>query len=118
MFEDIGNVKKDIREYLEIKLDLLKLNLAESLSRIITSVASVVIICFLLSLILLFASFAAGYFIASRLNSNELGFLCVAGFYFLLLLFFLLLRKNILERPVIKSIIKLLFPKTGDDEKK
>jgi hypothetical protein len=66
----------------------------------------------------LFISFAAGFFISSLLDSNELGFLCIAGFYALLLILFLTFRKQIVERPVIKAIVRLFFPKFEDDEKK
>ena len=111
MIEDIGNLKKDILDYLEVKLDLIKLNTAESLSRFISKSVNIAITGFLFFFIFLFISFAAGFFIGSRLDSNELGFLCIAGFYSLILVLFLLLRKKIIERPVIKAVIKLFFPK-------
>jgi hypothetical protein len=67
---------------------------------------------------ILFLSFAAGFYLGSLLDSDELGFLCVAGFYVLLLIVFLALRKRIIEQPVIKAMIRLLFPKFEDHEKK
>ena len=118
MLEDIGNIKKEILDYLDVKLDLIRLHTAENLSRLLSNTSTIAIIGYLLFLILLFLSFAAGYFIASRLHSNELGFLCVAGFYILVLVIFLFLRKQIVERPIIKAIIKLLFPKFSNNEKK
>lgn len=118
MLEELGNIKKDIREYIEIKLDLLKLQTAESISKVVSGAAVGVILILLLSLILFFLSFAAGYFLASLLNSNELGFLCVAGFYLLLLVIILIFRKKIIDRPVIRSVVKVFFPNTGADEKK
>ena len=118
MLEEIEDIKKDIQEYIEVKLDMFKLQSAENISRVISNVAVAAIMVLLASLILLFLSFAAGYFMASVLNSNELGFLCVAGFYLLLLLIILIFRKRIIDRPVIKSVIRIFFPKSGDDEKK
>jgi len=117
MLEDINNIKKDIQEYIEVKLDLFRLQIAENLSRFMSSTLNVAILGFLSFFILLFLSFAAGYFFASLLNSNELGFLCVAGFYILVMVIFLIFRKQIIDRPVIKAIMKLLFPKLRDDEK-
>ena len=97
----------------------LRLHTAEHLSRLLSNVAStLVIVGYLLFLILLFISFAAGFFIGSLLHSNEAGFLCVAGFYFLVLIAFLIFRKQIVERPVIKAVVRLLFPKFDDDENK
>jgi hypothetical protein len=117
MLEEISNIKKDIEEYIEVKFDLLRLQTAENISRILSnSVTTVILICFL-CIILLFLSFAAGYFLASLLNSNGLGFLCVAGFYGLMLAIFMVFRKQIIQRPIIKAVVKLFFPKSGDNEK-
>ncbi len=116
MLEDIDNMKKDIQDYLEIKFDLIRLQIAESLSRILSSVINMVILCFLLALILFFLSFSAAYYFSSLLHSNELGFLCVTGFYGLILLFFIIFRKRIIERPVIKAMVKLIFSKISSDE--
>lgn len=117
MLEDLNNIKNDIQELIEVKFDLLRLRTAESLSRILSSVVNVVILGFLLFFILLFLSVAAGYFLASLLQSNELGFLCVSGFYVLVMAIFIIFRKRIIERPIIKTIMKLIFPKSGEDEK-
>jgi hypothetical protein len=117
MLEEISNIKKDIEEYIEVKFDLLRLQTAENISRILSkSVTTVIYIC-LMCIILLFLSFAAGYFLSSLLNSNGLGFLCVAGFYGLILAIFMILRKRIIQRPIIKAVVKLFFPKSGDNEK-
>jgi hypothetical protein len=117
MLEDINNIKKDVQEYLDVRIDLIRLHTAENLSRILSSAATLAIIGYLLFFILLFLSFAAGYFFASILDSNELGFLCVAGFYVIILVIFLIFRRKIIEQPIIKAIIKLFFPKFSDDEK-
>jgi hypothetical protein len=118
MLDEMNDFRKDILEYIEVRLDLIRLHTAENLARIFSNVAGIAVIGYLLFLIIIFLSFSAGYFIGSLLDSTELGFLCVAGFYTLLLLLFLSLRKQIVERPVIKAMIRLLFPKFEDDEKK
>lgn len=118
MLDEIDNIKKDILEYIEVKLDLIRLQAVENLSRIFSNAATIAIAAYLLFLAVIFLSFATGFFIGSLLQSNASGFLCVGGFYILLLIFFLLLRKRIVEQPVIKAMIRLLFPKFGDDGKK
>jgi hypothetical protein len=117
MLDDIDKIRKDVQEYLEIKLDLIRLHTAENISKIVSRALSLAILGYLLFFILLFLSFAAAYFFASLLNSNELGFLCVAGFYVVVLAIILVLRKRIIERPVIKAIVKLFFTKLNDDDK-
>ena len=118
MLDDINDLRKDILEYIEVKLDLIRLHTAENLSRIFSNVATIALIGYLVFFIIFFISFAAGFFIGSLLDSNELGFLCVAGFYTLLLILFLVFRKQIVERPVIKAMVRLFFPKFEEDEKK
>ncbi len=118
MIENIDNIRKEILEYVEVKLDLIRLHTAEHLSRLLSNVSTLVITGYLLCLILMFLSFAAGFFLGSLLHSNEAGFLCVAGFYLLILIIFLIFRRQIIERPVIKAVVKLMFPKFEDDAKK
>jgi hypothetical protein len=118
MLDDFNDLRKDILEYIEVKLDLIRLHTAENISRIFSNVATIAVIAYLLFLIVLFISFATGFYIGSLLDSNEIGFLCVAGFYTLLLILFLVLRKQIVERPVIKAVVRLFFPKFENDEKK
>ena len=118
MLDDINDLRKDILEYIEVKLDLIRLHTAENLSRIFSNVATIAVISYLLFFIILFISFAAGFYIGSLLESNELGFLCMAGFYALLLILFLAFRKQIVEQPVIKAMVRLFFPKFEEDEKK
>lgn len=117
MIEDINNIRKDLMEYIGIRIDLVKLHTAENISRMLSSAVNLTIIGYLLFFILFFISFAAGFFLGSVFNSNELGFLFVACFYILILVLFLVLRRKIVERPVIKAIMKLFFPKFSDDEK-
>ena len=117
MVEDLNSIRKDIREYIEVRLDLLRLHTAENISRILSSAVTAAVIGYLLLIILLFLSFAGGFFFGSLLHSNELGFLCVAGFYLLVLLIFLVVRKDLVEKPIIKSVMNLFFPKFSDDEK-
>jgi len=118
MVENIDNIRKEIREYIDVKLDLVRLHTAEHLSRLLSSASTMMIAGYLLFFILLFLSFAGGFFLGSVLHSNEAGFLCVAGFYILVLIIFLIFRKQIVEKPIIQAMVRLLFPKFNDDEKK
>ncbi len=117
MLEEIENIRKDIMEYVEVRLDLIRLHTAESISRLLSQVATFAVIGYLLFLILLFMSLGAALYFGAIFNSNILGFFSVALFYFLVLIIFLILRKKIIERPVIQSMVKMFFPKFSDNEK-
>ncbi len=117
MIEEFRDIKNDIQEYVDVRVNLIKLHTAENISKILTQTATFAIVGYLMFFILLFFSFAVGFFLAERLHSNELGFLSVAGIYMLLLILFLTVRKRIIERPIIKAVVKLFFPKFSNDEK-
>jgi Putative Actinobacterial Holin-X, holin superfamily III len=116
MVEEINEIKKELEEYIEIRLDIIRLSAAEQLSKVLSSTISIAIISFIAFFILLFISMAAGFMAGTLLHSNELGFLLVGLFYCLILVFFLIFKKQIIEKPVIRKIIRLLFSKPGDDE--
>jgi len=117
MTEDFNNIRKDIVEYVDVRLNQISLHTAENLSRMLSTTANIAIIGYLLFFILLFISIAAGYFFAELFGSNQLGFLFIAGFYILALVIFLVFRKRIVDRPIIQAMVKLFFTKFVDDEK-
>jgi len=117
MTDDLNKISKDLLEYIDARMELLKLHTAENISRIFSNALILAVISYLAFFILLLLTFAAGLFLGDKMDSNELGFLCVAGFYLLLLVIFIILRKQIVERAVRRAIVKLFFPKLDDDEK-
>ncbi len=117
MIDELENIKKDIREYIEVKLDLLRIQAAEIISDFLSKRRFLAVLIYLISAILIFLSFSAAYFMASVLNSKALGFLCVAGFYLIMLLVFIIFRKIIIDRPVIRSIMKIFFLNNRKNDK-
>ena len=117
MIDELENIKKDIREYIEVKLDLLRIQAAETISDFLSKRRFLAVLIYLISAILIFLSFSAAYYMASVLNSNELGFLCVAGFYMVILLVFIIFRKIIIDRPIIKSVMNIFFLNNRKNEK-
>jgi len=117
MIDDFVNLKDDIREYLELRFDQIRLSLAEATSRIVSRALNAVIAGGIIALIFLFLSISAGFYFGRLLESVELGFLCVAGIYLLLLSIFLLLRRKLIDSAVIKCVMTVFFPKPDRDEK-
>lgn len=111
MLEEFEKIRKDLQEYVEVRLDLIRLHTAESLAKIISDASKIVVLGYILFFILLFLSMAAGYMFADLFDSFTLGFMAVAGFYTIILIIFLIFREKIIDRPIIKAILKLFFPK-------
>jgi hypothetical protein len=116
MIDEFSNLKNDLQAYLEVKLDQFRLNLTETISRIISSLLIALIAGCIIFLLFLSLSIAAGYFFAGLLGSPASGFLCVAAFYAIILILFLVFRRRIIERPVIQMVIRLIFNRARGDE--
>ncbi len=117
-FKDLlVEVKEDLEDYLNKRIDLVKLHLVEELAHAISGLALKAGILFLFFFGFLFVSLAFAFFIGELLNSAALGFLIIAAFYFLIALIFYLFRKKLIEKPVIQALIKLFFLKYNENEK-
>lgn len=116
MLEDLDNLKKDLRDYFKVQFDGIRLHSAESVSRVLSRSANVAVISYLLLFILLFGSVSAGFYLASILGSDSLGFLIIALFYLFILVVFFIFRKKIVDRPIIKGIVKIFFPEENHEK--
>ncbi|MCW3807236.1 phage holin family protein [Plebeiibacterium marinum] len=108
--EEISDIKKEINTYINSKIDLTKLQAAEDLSRFVSGIAVKLVLFYIGLFVLLFVSMAGAFAIGSYTQSNEIGFIAVAGIYFLIAIIFYLLKGKLIQTPVIKSFIQLFFP--------
>ncbi|TLX74373.1 phage holin family protein [Labilibacter sediminis] len=116
--EEFTSVKKEVESYIQNKIDLTKLHLAEDLSRFVSGFAVKIVLFYIGFFVLMFVSIAGAFAIGSYTDSNELGFVIVAGVYFLLGLISLMLRRSMIQKPIIKAFIHLFFPNYSHYDKK
>ncbi|TRX70794.1 phage holin family protein [Carboxylicivirga sp. M1479] len=117
--EEVNEVKDDLEDYINARLDMTKLHAAENLSRFVSGMVVKVALSYLFFFVLLFASLAMAFWLNHILENDSIGFLLVASFYMLIAIIFYLLRKSLIQRPIIQSFIQLFFPKFVDyDESK
>ncbi len=107
--EELSDVKKEIETYFQSKLDLTKLQAAEDLSRFASGIAVKLVLFYIAMFVLIFVSMAAAFAIGTYTNSNELGFLVVAGVYVLFAFIFYLFKGILIQTPVIKAFIQIFF---------
>ena len=117
IIENFSDLKKELKEYAESSFNLIRLHIVEQLSRHISGIIVKAGVLYILLFGLIFLSMALAFFLGELFNSYGLGFLVVSGLYFLIALVFFLLRKTLIEKPVIKSFIKLFFPNFEDNGK-
>lgn len=86
---------KSLKNYIQDQITLAKLESVESIGRIISKIAIMMVILLFSLFFLLTISFAIGYYLSSIFEKRYLGFLIVAGIYFGLIMITLLFKKNI-----------------------
>lgn len=112
----LDTIVEDAQEYLSAKQELATLKIAEKSSKAISAAAAGLLLAGLLLITILFASIALGFALSSYFQSTTIGFLGVAGIYFLLLLLFFINREKWIMTPMMNSIIKNFFSHQHHDK--
>lgn len=107
--EEFKEVKEEFEEYISTRVDLIKLQSAENLSRFLSGMIVKMVLFYLLCFVLLFVSVGFAFWFGCELESQSLGFLIVGVFYLLIGLLFWVFRRAIVEKPIIKSFVQLFF---------
>ncbi len=108
--EDISTSKEDFQNYLDARFDMMRLNLAENFSKMISGFIIKTVVLVILMFAMLFISLAVANWLNSTLDYPGIGFIIVAGFYLLFIFIFWLLRHKLIERPIIQTMIEVFFP--------
>jgi len=86
---------EDLKQYFNNRVSIAKLDIVDSVSNIIGSGVYSILVGVFVLMILFIGSLAAGFLIGNLFDNIGMGFLCVMGFYIILLIVFILLRKKI-----------------------
>lgn len=111
--DDILALVTELKAYVNLRSDLLSLQVRKTAAELIASVGSSAVLIIFASMAFIFGSFAFAYYLADVLQSFYLGFLCVAGIYFIMLLLAFLF-KNTLKNYISNTIIRELFKDDKD----
>ena len=104
--EKLEVLADSLKEYADIRYELLKLEIIDQSSSIISGMISSLIIISVLVLFTFFGSFYVAYYLSDLLQINYIGFAIVAGFYLLLAIFIYITKKNLIEKRIIAIFIK------------
>lgn len=109
--------KERIQEYVKDRILLLKLEAVEKISRLTATIVSGLLITIFSFFIILFVSIMVGYLIGEALHHAYWGFAIVAGIYVFLLVLIVVLRKQLIEKPIINAVIDVFFEKKKHNDK-
>lgn len=104
---NINKIKETLSGYIKVKIELLKLDITEHISKILSQVIAFLIIFIIAMFVLAFASFALANFLNDRLGNSYGGYLVLAGVYLIFLMaIFYLLRSGKLKQYLESNIIE------------
>ena len=113
--DHLANFTNAAKMYLSTYIKLMKLDTLERSSRAGAFFLRSCIIIMFIAFILLFLTFAFSFWYGRTYNDYVAGFLISAGFHLVLGAVVLLLRKYIINAPVIKSFAKIIFDDEDED---
>jgi hypothetical protein len=109
----LQHLADEVKSYVNVRIDLLKLNVAETASSIIANTMAKVISGIIFLFFLLFGSIGLSLFLSSVIGNSYSGFLIVAGIYLALGLLIWYTRKKFIQAPIMNAIIRQLFSENG-----
>jgi uncharacterized membrane protein YqjE len=113
----IESLADQVKEYVNTRVELTKLSLAEKTSLLIGNLIAVTIVVLLFLFVIVFGSIAGAWALSDWIGKPYSGFLIVAGFYLLLGIIVWLTRGRFIRFPVMNAILKQLYNTDEDEDK-
>jgi hypothetical protein len=113
-FSFFSENKALLKEYIDTRIELIKLQGVRTLSKTISVVMIIFIISLLCLSILLLIGITFAFWIASVSGSNIIGFASAAGLFILFLLGFLVFGRGMVQNQVIRRIIQDAMEETEE----
>ena len=108
--EDIGGFLQEnkdmIRDYVDTRAELFKLQTIRMTARTVSMLAVVGIVAMLSLFIVLFLGMSLSFWLSAVLHNQVAGFAITGGLFILLLILVILLRKPLFLNPLVKAIIR------------
>jgi uncharacterized membrane protein (DUF485 family) len=108
--------RKLVTEYLETRLQLIRLTAIRTLSRTFSLFIVICLVSFMVLFFLLFLVIAFSWQMAAVTGSAALGFLCGAGVFLLLLTLGIVFRKPLFLNPLIRLFIQSSANEEEEDD--
>jgi hypothetical protein len=103
-----------VKEYVNTRVAIAKLDVAEKTSGVIANATAGVVVAVVLVLALIFGSIAGAYALGEWTGRMYWGFLIMAGFYLLAGVVVWNMRERLIRIPVMNAIIGQLFKEDND----
>ncbi|WP_205512341.1 phage holin family protein [Longitalea arenae] len=115
-FDKIEGLSDHVKEYVNTRIEIAKLRIAEKTSLVVGNFIAVGIIALLFLFVLLFGSIAGAWALSDWIGKPYAGFLIVAGIYMLLGIIVWVARGKLIRFPVMNAIIRMLHRKEDNED--
>ena len=105
----IENLAKNVKEYVNIQVEIVKLSAINKLSILVAKIAFVFTVAFLSLPFIIFGSMALGYYLSTLTGNIYTGFLLVTGLYLIIGIILFSGRKSLILNPVRNLLIKQIL---------
>ena len=106
---DIENLVSQAGDYLNTRLELLKLKTVDKTSEIISSVVSKLALILFFVIFTLILSMGAAFWIGDILGKTYYGFLIIAGFYLVVGIILYTCRRSWIKAPIANVLIRKIL---------
>ena len=114
--ESIAELTNQVKNYVQLRIDLFKLNLTEKLATLTTTLLISIIFFIVFLFFTMFLSLAFIFWFKEYAGNAWLGSLIVAGFYILVGVTVYLLRDRLFLNRVVVQISKILLEEEEENE--
>lgn len=115
--ENFSELSGNVKDYINLRLDLLKLTITEKLASIGSFFLVAVIFFILFLFVLMFFSLAFIFWYRDHVGAAWAAALIVAGAYILIGIIIYMLRKKLFINPLVERLSKILLEENNDHEK-
>lgn len=98
--------KNLLKEYLDVRLTLVKLKGIKTVSRILSLLIVIFLVSILVLFIMLFLGFTFAWWLSAKTGSNIVGFAGTAALFTIIMVLCVALRKPLFQSPLIRLFIE------------
>jgi uncharacterized membrane protein YqjE len=114
-FEKAEELAASVKEYLDTRVDAVKLGVAEKTSAIIANILAGIAVALVFFFFTVMVSVALAYVIGDWMGKTWAGFLAVAVLYLLLGIIVWVARVKLIRLPIMNALIKQMFKHDEED---
>ncbi|MGG6544894.1 UNVERIFIED_CONTAM: phage holin family protein [Prevotella sp. 15_C9] len=107
--ETVAQFIEVAKHYIGLQYEYVKLNVIEKVVKLLTAIALLAVFVSLFFISLIYLSFAAVYAIEPLVGSLAMAYLLVGLIYVVFLILFVLLRHQLVERPLVRFLARLFM---------